>query len=119
MSKVVNIMDGTTNLQGPTSRVHEIIYEAVRHALKIAQPGLPEAGATPIALNAAIRGSHEMRGMVASLWQEKDTAIRHARKFIRDVDGLETKDGDVIDSADILQWLESAFPEEPQEDYRE
>jgi len=46
--------------------VHEIVYQAVMHALKIAQPRLPQAGATPIAINAAIRASTEIEAKLAA-----------------------------------------------------
>lgn len=40
--------------------IHEAVFDAVVHALKIGQPGLPEAGWTPIAINAAIRAAAEI-----------------------------------------------------------
>ena len=40
--------------------IHETIYRSVMHALKTAQPQLPEAGATPIAINAAVRATDEI-----------------------------------------------------------
>jgi len=52
----------------PTDRkrmIHETIFRAVMYALKIAQPRLPEAGATPIALNAAIHATDEIEKNLA------------------------------------------------------
>lgn len=58
------------NEHGPSETlVHKIVYEAVMHALKVAQPRLPEAGATPIALNAAIRAATQIDAATADFFK--------------------------------------------------